>query len=42
VSFAATASVVQSPTHSKEDIIAAIDRFHLQRGTRSAVASWCR
>jgi Ca-activated chloride channel family protein len=33
VSFAATASVVQSPTHSKEDIIAAIDRFQLQRGT---------
>jgi Ca-activated chloride channel family protein len=33
VSFAATASVVQSPTHSKEDILAAIDRFQLQRGT---------
>jgi Ca-activated chloride channel family protein len=33
VSFAATASVVQSPTHSKDDIIAAIDRFQLQRGT---------
>jgi len=33
VSFAATASVVQSPTHSKEDIITAIDRFQLQRGT---------
>jgi Ca-activated chloride channel family protein len=33
VSFAATASVVQSPTHSKEDITAAIDRFQLQRGT---------
>src|SRR4029077_13632205 len=33
VSFAATASVVQSPTHSREDIIAAIDRFQLQRGT---------
>ena len=33
VSFAATASVVQSPTHNKEDITAAIDRFQLQRGT---------
>ncbi|NDP43361.1 MAG: VWA domain-containing protein [Aromatoleum sp.] len=33
VSFAATASVVQSPTHSREDILAAIDRFELQRGT---------
>ena len=33
VSFAATASVVQAPTHSKEDILAAIERFQLQRGT---------
>ncbi len=33
VSFAATASVVQSPTQNREDIIAAIDRFQLQRGT---------
>jgi Ca-activated chloride channel family protein len=33
VSFAATASVVQSPTHSREDIVGAIDRFQLQRGT---------
>jgi Ca-activated chloride channel family protein len=33
VSFAATASVVQSPTHSREDITGAIDRFQLQRGT---------
>jgi len=33
VAFAATASVVQSPTHSREDILAAIDRFQLQRGT---------
>jgi len=33
VSFAATASVVQSPTHNREDILAAIDRFQLQRGT---------
>jgi len=33
VSFAATASVVQPPTRSREDIFAAIDRFQLQRGT---------
>jgi Ca-activated chloride channel family protein len=33
VSFAGTAAVVQPPTRSKEDIIAAIDRFQLQRGT---------
>jgi Ca-activated chloride channel homolog len=33
VSFAATASVVQVPSHNREDIIAAIDRFQLQRGT---------
>jgi Ca-activated chloride channel homolog len=33
VSFAATASVVQSPTQNRDDIIAAIDRFQLQRGT---------
>lgn len=33
VSFAATASVVQTPTRNREDIIAAIDRFQLQRGT---------
>ena len=33
VSFAATASVVQPPTNNREDILAAIDRFQLQRGT---------
>jgi Ca-activated chloride channel family protein len=33
VSFAATASVVQTPTRNRDDIIAAIDRFQLQRGT---------
>jgi Ca-activated chloride channel family protein len=33
VSFAATASVVQPPTENREDLIAAIDRFQLQRGT---------
>jgi Ca-activated chloride channel homolog len=33
VSFAATASVVQPPTRNREDLLAAIDRFQLQRGT---------
>ncbi|MDB5797853.1 MAG: transporter ATP-binding protein [Paucimonas sp.] len=33
VSFAGTAAVVQPPTLSKEDTLAAIDRFQLQRGT---------
>jgi Ca-activated chloride channel family protein len=33
VSFAATASLVQPPTQNREDLIAAIDRFQLQRGT---------
>ncbi len=33
VSFAGTASVVQAPTQNREDIIAAIDRFQLQRAT---------
>lgn len=33
VSFAATASLVQTPTRNREDIIASIDRFQLQRGT---------
>ena len=33
VSFAGTAAVVQAPTHNREDIVAAIDRFQLQRGT---------
>ena len=33
VSFAATASVVQPPTQNREDLLAAIDRFQLQRGT---------
>jgi Ca-activated chloride channel family protein len=33
VSFAATASVVQPPSSNREDILAAIDRFQLQRGT---------
>jgi len=33
VSFAATASIVQSPTHIREEIVEAINRFELQRGT---------
>jgi Ca-activated chloride channel family protein len=33
VSFAGTAAVVQPPTHNRDDVIAAIDRFQLQRGT---------
>ena len=33
VSFAGTAAVVQTPTESREDLAAAIDRFQLQRGT---------
>jgi len=33
VSFAGTAAVVQAPTESREDVLKAIDRFQLQRGT---------
>lgn len=33
VSFAGTAALVQPPTLSREDALAAIDRFQLQRGT---------
>jgi len=33
VTFAGTAAVVQTPTDSKQDMIAAIDRFQLQRAT---------
>jgi len=33
VEFAATASLVQTPARNREDIIASIDRFQLQRGT---------
>jgi Ca-activated chloride channel homolog len=33
VSFAGTAAVVQPPTHNRPDVVAAIDRFQLQRGT---------
>ena len=33
VAFAGTAAVVQAPTDSRDDVIKAIDRFQLQRGT---------
>jgi len=33
VSFAATASVVQPPTHDRQEVLDAIDRLQLQRGT---------
>jgi len=33
VSFAGTAAVVQAPTTSRDDVIKAIERFQLQRGT---------
>jgi len=33
VAFAGTAAVVQAPTLSRDDVVAAIDRFQLQRGT---------
>ncbi len=33
IAFAGSASVVQAPTLSREDLAAAIDRFQLQRGT---------
>lgn len=33
VTFAGTAEVVQTPTHNRDDLIAAVDRFQLQRRT---------
>ncbi|MBP6902367.1 MAG: VWA domain-containing protein [Burkholderiaceae bacterium] len=33
VSFAGTAAVVQAPTLSRDDVVAAIDRFQMQRAT---------
>lgn len=33
VSFAGTAALVQPPTKSREDLVAAIERFQMQRGT---------
>ena len=33
VAYSGTALLVQAPTHNREDVLAAIDRFHPQRGT---------
>lgn len=33
VSFAGTAAIVQTPTENRDDLLAVIDRFQLQRGT---------
>lgn len=38
VAFGATAALVQPPTQSQEDLLAAIDRFQLQRGTATGSA----
>lgn len=38
VSFAGTASVVQSPTQNREDLVAAIERLELQRHTATGSA----
>jgi Ca-activated chloride channel family protein len=38
VAFAGTAQVVQPPTLSREDLVAAIDRFQLQRATATGSA----
>jgi Ca-activated chloride channel homolog len=38
VSFGGTASLVQPPTRNREDLLAAIDRFQLQRGTATGSA----
>ena len=38
VAFGATASLVQPPTQNREDLLAAIDRFQLQRGTATGSA----
>ena len=38
VAFGATASLVQSPTRDRAELVAAIDRFELQRGTATGSA----
>jgi Ca-activated chloride channel family protein len=38
VAFGGTAALVQPPTQNKEDLLAAIDRFQLQRGTATGSA----
>jgi len=40
VSFAGTAAVVQAPTLSRDDVVAAIDRFQLPRTVRVGVVSF--
>ena len=42
VSFAGTVAVVQAPTQNREDILAAIDRFQLQRGTAMDLKKVCQ
>jgi len=42
VTFAGTAAVAQAPTDNREEILAAIDRFQLQRPPPSAQESSCR
>jgi len=38
IAFAGTAAVVQAPTTSRDDVIAAVDRFQLQRATATGSA----
>ncbi|MBU6272956.1 MAG: VWA domain-containing protein [Betaproteobacteria bacterium] len=38
VSFAASASVAQAPTTDRDDLLSAIDRFQLQKGTAAGTA----
>ena len=38
VAFGATASLVQTPTQNREELLAAIERFQLQRGTATGSA----
>lgn len=38
IAFAGTAAVVQAPTISRDDVVAAIDRFQLQRATATGSA----
>lgn len=42
VSFAGTVAVVQPPAQNREDILAAIDRFQLQRGTAMDLKKVCQ
>jgi hypothetical protein len=42
VSFAGTVAVVQPPAQNRKDILAAIDRFQLQRGTAMDLKKVCQ